>query len=94
MTWPKKIDTVFVDNAAEAHVLALDKLAIGSPIAGKVYFISQGEPVTHEALINAWLQGRRLSAGNAAHAAGPGAFPRRDVRIDLPAAAHVQANRR
>ena len=51
----KKIDTVYVDNAAEAHVLALEKLAIGSPIAGKVYFISQGEPVTHEALINSWL---------------------------------------
>ena len=52
----KKIDTVYVDNAAEAHVLALEKLAIGSPIAGKVYFISQGEPVTHAALINAWLK--------------------------------------
>jgi nucleoside-diphosphate-sugar epimerase len=45
---PKKIDTVFVDNAAEAHLLALDRLAIGSPIAGKVYFISQGDPVTLE----------------------------------------------
>ena len=52
---PKRIDTVYVDNAADAHVLALDKLAIGSPIAGKVYFISQGEPVTHAALINSWL---------------------------------------
>jgi nucleoside-diphosphate-sugar epimerase len=52
---PKKIDTVFVDNAAEAHLLALDRLAIGSPIAGKVYFISQGDPVTLEALINSWL---------------------------------------
>jgi len=53
---PKKIDTTFVENAAEAHVLALDKLDIGSPIAGKVYFISQGEPVTQEWLINAWLR--------------------------------------
>jgi nucleoside-diphosphate-sugar epimerase len=53
---PKKIDATFVDNAAEAHVLALDKLAVGSPIAGKVYFISQDEPVTHEALINSWLK--------------------------------------
>jgi len=52
----KKIDTVYVDNAAEAHVLALGKLGVGSPIAGKVYFISQGEPVTHEALINSWLK--------------------------------------
>jgi nucleoside-diphosphate-sugar epimerase len=51
----KKIDTVYVDNAAEAHVLAVEKLEVGSPIAGKVYFISQGEPVTHEALVNSWL---------------------------------------
>jgi len=53
---PKKIDTVYVDNAADAHVLALDKLAVGSPIAGKAYFVSQGEPITQEALINSWLK--------------------------------------
>jgi len=52
----KKIDTTYVDNAADAHVLALDKLDVGAPIAGKVYFISQGEPVTHAWLINSWLQ--------------------------------------
>ena len=52
---PKKIDTVYVDNAAEAHLLALERLAIGSPIAGRIYFISQGDPVTLEALINSWL---------------------------------------
>jgi len=52
----KKIDTTYVDNAADAHALALGKLDIGSAIAGKVYFISQGEPVTHEWLINAWLR--------------------------------------
>ena len=53
---PKKIDTVYVDNAAEAHVLALEKLGIGAQIAGRSYFISQGEPVTQEWLINAWLR--------------------------------------
>ena len=52
----KKIDTTYVDNAADAHVLALARLDVGSPIAGKVYFISQGEPVTQEWLINAWLR--------------------------------------
>jgi len=41
----KLIDTVYVDNAAEAHLLAADRLSPGSAIAGKVYFISQGEPV-------------------------------------------------
>jgi len=56
----KKIDTVYVDNAAEAHVLALEKLDIGAPIAGKVYFISNGEPVTHAFLYNAWLEAAGL----------------------------------
>ena len=41
----KLIDTVYVDNAAEAHLLAAERLAPGSPVAGKVYFISQGEPL-------------------------------------------------
>ena len=69
---PKKIDTVYVDNAAEAHLLALERLAIGAPIAGKTYFISQGEPVTLDALINSWLaadgfppETRRMSLGMA-----------------------------
>jgi nucleoside-diphosphate-sugar epimerase len=53
---PKKIDTTYIDNAAAAHVLALQKIDIGSPIAGKKYFISQGDPITHEALINGWLR--------------------------------------
>jgi len=52
----KRIDTTYVDNAAEAHVLALEKIGVGSAIAGKTYFISQGEPITHEVLINAWLK--------------------------------------
>ncbi len=52
----KKLDATFVDNAADAHALALEKLAVGSAIAGKIYFIGQGEPVTHEALINSWLK--------------------------------------
>ena len=39
------IDMVYVENAAEAHLLAADALAANSPVAGKAYFISQGEPV-------------------------------------------------
>ncbi len=39
------IDTVYVENAAEAHLLALDRLTPGSPVAGSAYFITQGEPV-------------------------------------------------
>ncbi|MBS0571010.1 MAG: NAD-dependent epimerase/dehydratase family protein [Proteobacteria bacterium] len=52
---PKKIDSVYIDNAADAHVLALEKLAPGAAIAGKVYFISQGEPGFNEDLVNGWL---------------------------------------
>lgn len=39
------IDTVYVENAAEAHLRAADALVPGSPVCGQAYFISQGEPV-------------------------------------------------
>jgi len=56
---PNLIDTVHVDNAADAHLLAADRLAPGAPIAGKVYFISQGEPVPMWEMVNRLL----LAAG-------------------------------
>src|SRR5262245_33608229 len=40
----KLVDTTYVENAALAHVQAADRLAVGSPLAGQVYFISQGAP--------------------------------------------------
>src|SRR5262249_15645668 len=40
-----RIDMVYIDNAAEAHLLAADRLAVGSPVAGRTYFVTQGEPV-------------------------------------------------
>jgi len=40
----KKIDTCYIDNAAEAHVLALADLLGPGRSAGKAYFISNGEP--------------------------------------------------
>jgi 2-alkyl-3-oxoalkanoate reductase len=39
------VDMVYVDNAAAAHLQAADALAPGSPVAGRAYFITQGEPV-------------------------------------------------
>jgi nucleoside-diphosphate-sugar epimerase len=54
----KLIDSTYIDNAALAHVLAADRLAPGSPVAGKVYFISNGEPVPLWDLVN-----RILAAG-------------------------------
>jgi len=44
-----RIDTVYVENAAAAHLLAADALRDSSPPAGRAYFISQGEPV------NCWV---------------------------------------
>jgi nucleoside-diphosphate-sugar epimerase len=48
----KFIDSIYIDNAADAHLLAADRLAPGSPIAGKAYFLSQGEPVPLWGLVN------------------------------------------
>jgi nucleoside-diphosphate-sugar epimerase len=58
----KRVDIVYVDDAAHAHVLALNKLEIGSAIAGKAYFISQDDPITHARLFNAWLAAAGLPA--------------------------------
>lgn len=44
-TRPVKVDVTFVDNAADAHVLAAEKLDVGTAPAGKAYFVSNGEPV-------------------------------------------------
>jgi 2-alkyl-3-oxoalkanoate reductase len=47
-----KVDVTYVDNAAAAHVLAADRLEPGSPVVGKAYFISQGEPVVLWQFVN------------------------------------------
>jgi nucleoside-diphosphate-sugar epimerase len=51
----KLIDSVYIDNAAAAHLLAADRLGPGSVVAGKVYFISNGEPMPLWDLVNAIL---------------------------------------
>lgn len=38
------VDATYVDNAAHAHVLALDRVAPGAACAGKPYYITNGEP--------------------------------------------------
>ena len=35
------IDPIYIDNAAEAHLLAADRLEPGSAVAGKTYFFTQ-----------------------------------------------------
>jgi 2-alkyl-3-oxoalkanoate reductase len=49
------IDMVHVENAARAHLQAADALQAGSPVAGRTYFISQGEPVNCWQWINELL---------------------------------------
>ncbi len=39
------VDTIYVGNAADAHILAGDHLEKDSSLSGNVYFISQDEPV-------------------------------------------------
>ncbi len=39
------VDMIYVENAAEAHLQAADALTADSPVAGRAYFLSQGEPV-------------------------------------------------
>ncbi len=53
---PKLIDVVYIDNAAEAHLLALDRLSPDAPCAGKAYFISQGEPISNWEMIDRILE--------------------------------------
>ncbi|MBI4382944.1 MAG: NAD-dependent epimerase/dehydratase family protein [Nitrospinae bacterium] len=40
-----KVDLIYIDNAALAHVRACDFLEPGSPLEGKCYFVSDGQPV-------------------------------------------------
>ncbi len=51
----KRVDTVYIDNAADAHLLAADRLQPGAAIGGKAYFISQGEPIPLWDMINGIL---------------------------------------
>ncbi|MDR3636590.1 MAG: NAD-dependent epimerase/dehydratase family protein [Isosphaeraceae bacterium] len=50
------VDSIYVDNAAKAHLNAADRLSVGSPVAGRAYFLSQGEPWPLWDLVNAILR--------------------------------------
>jgi len=59
-----KVDTVYVENAATAHLLALTKLEPGAAIAGKAYFITQDQPETVSQFINRILAAADLPPVN------------------------------
>lgn len=52
----KRIDSVYIDNAVDAHILALDRVAPSAACGGKAYFITQGEPMPQRDLINGILK--------------------------------------
>lgn len=54
------VDTTYIDNAAAAHVLAAERLLADKSLAGRVYFISQGEPVPAWEMIDAILDAAGL----------------------------------
>ena len=59
------VDTIYIDNAAQAHLQAAAQLEVGSVVAGKAYFLSQGEPLQLWDVVN-----RILAADGIAPVAG------------------------
>lgn len=51
----KRVDTIYIDDAATAHVLAADCLAKDPSLSGNIYFISQDEPVYMIDMLNGIL---------------------------------------
>jgi len=41
----KRVDTIYVENAAQAHVMALQELLGSARCAGKAYFVTNNEPL-------------------------------------------------
>jgi len=67
-----RVDTVYIENAAAAHILAAEGLAADRSLSGRVYFISQDEPVALWDMVNRILAAagrppvtRRISARGA-----------------------------
>ncbi|MBE9548511.1 MAG: NAD-dependent epimerase/dehydratase family protein [Proteobacteria bacterium] len=67
----KIIDTIFVENAAQAHVLALLELQDQARCAGKPYFITNNEPLPQGEIIQKLLSAVGVEAKIRAVPAGP-----------------------
>ncbi|MCU0538544.1 MAG: NAD-dependent epimerase/dehydratase family protein [Desulfobacterales bacterium] len=63
------VDTTYIDNAAAAHLLAADRLREDPALSGRIYFISQGEPIPAWEMIDAILAaaGRGPVKGHISH---------------------------
>jgi len=51
----KVIDTIFIENAAQAHVMALEELTGAAKCAGKAYFVTNNEPLPQGEIIQRLL---------------------------------------
>jgi len=47
-----KVDTIYVDNAAWAHVLAEESLKRHPELSGRIYFVSQDQPMAFAQMLN------------------------------------------
>ncbi|OIJ92297.1 hypothetical protein BIV23_38790 [Streptomyces monashensis] len=56
------MDTVHVCDAAEAHVLAVEKLTPDSPLAGAGYFLTQGRPCSLATTVRGLLARHGITA--------------------------------
>jgi len=56
----KLVDSTYIENAALAHLCALDALGPDAACAGRAYFISNGEPLPMRTLLNEILNAAGL----------------------------------
>jgi nucleoside-diphosphate-sugar epimerase len=56
----KLVDSVYIDNAVDAHILAAERLSPGAPCTGRPYFISNGEPWPMKKFVNGILDAAGL----------------------------------
>jgi nucleoside-diphosphate-sugar epimerase len=57
----KLVDFTYIDDAAEAHLLAANRLYPGSPVSGRAFFITQGRPIPLWEFVNRVLQAADLA---------------------------------
>ena len=55
------VDTIYIDNAADAHIMAAEKLITNPLLSGSVYFISQDDPVSKWEMADKFLDAAGLS---------------------------------
>ncbi|MDR1164476.1 MAG: NAD-dependent epimerase/dehydratase family protein [Deltaproteobacteria bacterium] len=58
---PYVIDATYIDNAVEAHLLAMARIMADERVAGQAFFIAQDEPLDALEFINLLLKAARLA---------------------------------